>query len=158
MTDQNKISRRAWFRLAKPPAAIPANSSPSRPSVGNQPVGLEPIAHPVNYDGMDMAELPPMREATLSTSEVQQLFDDINALASDILLMQRSPRANRATAGTATTEQLNAARDALLSNTISRVQIRYHWQDTHWIDTLENQGKQFRLVRIAHETKGSANK
>ena len=71
---------------------------------------------------MNLAELPPMREALLSEDQVRQLFSDIEALATDVLLMQRSARAPRATASKATTaEQLRVVQDAILSGTVPRV-------------------------------------
>jgi len=126
--------------------------------MGETSHGLQPIEHPVNHDGMDLTELPPMREAMLSVEQVQQLFADIEALASEILLMQRSPRSQRATsARVSTAEQLRTAKDALLSSTLPRVQIRYHWQAMNWIDTLERRDDGVRLIRIAHGVTAATN-
>jgi len=164
MTDDIKMSRRDWFRLRPrrvEPSTQPeltANESPGEPpiatvhSMGEARNGLQPIAHPENHDGMNMAELPSMREAMLSEDQVRQLFVDIEALATDVLLMQRSARSQRATASRATTaEQLRAVQDTLLSGTIPRVQIRYHWQAANWIDTLERRENGVRLIRITHD-------
>jgi hypothetical protein len=161
MTDGNKISRRDWFRLR--PRRTPSNGAESDDTVidpnrtmGEVPDRLQAIAHPVNHDGMDLSELPPMREAILSEAQVRQLFADIESLASDILLMQRSTRSlrattSRATASKATTaEQLRTAQNSLLSGNVPRVQIRYHWQEANWIDTLEARDDGVRLVRISH--------
>ena len=141
MADGNKMSRRDWFRLrprrpeSDTPIDVTASETSSEPpiasehSMGEAPHGLQPIAHPENHDGMNLSELPPMREALLSEDQVRQLFSDIEALASDVLLMQRSARSQRATASKATTaEQLRAAQETLLSGTVPRVQVRYHWQ------------------------------
>jgi len=178
MTESNKLSRREWFRLrplrtesddagnldghSANPAGHSANhdgdagnregrsANPGGHSMGGSP-GLRPVGQPVNHDGMDLSELPPMREACLSEEHVRQLFSDIAALASDIRLMQKSPRAQRASALRATTaEQMHMAQDALLSGAIARVQIRYHWQKANWIDTLERREDGVRLIRIAH--------
>ena len=120
--------------------------------MGEAPNGLQPIAHPENHDGMNLSELPPMREALLSEEQVRQLFSDIKVLASDILLMQRSARSQRATASkTTTAEQLRAAQETLLSGTVPRVQIRYQWQAANWIDTLERRDNGVRLIRITHD-------
>lgn len=120
-------------------------------AIGKGSSGLKPIADPVNHDGMDLSELPPVREAELSIEQVEQLFADIEAMASNILLMQRSSRSQRADASRVTTHwQFVCAKGSLLSGSVPRVQIRYLWQDTHWIDTLENRGCSFRLVRVAH--------
>lgn len=121
--------------------------------MGETPNGLQAIAHPVNHDGMDLAELPPMREALLSEEQVRQLFSDIESVASDILLMQRSARSQRAAASKVTTEeQLRLAQATLLSGDAPRVQIRYHWQEANWIDTLERRDDGVRLIRITHNT------
>lgn len=144
MSDSPKLSRRDWFRLRRAKPAIGA-------SVGEQARGLKPIAHPENHDGMDLSQLPPMREAVLTPGDVEQLFADIEQLASDVLLMQRSTRAARAVASRAeTSERLGAAKRGLLSGELPRLQLRYQWQDTAWIDTLETRPDGFRLIRIAH--------
>jgi hypothetical protein len=160
MLDSDKISRRDWFRLRPrrsdpSESVITAQATPCDPgpTVGETPNALRPIAHPQNHHGMNLADLPPMREALLTEEQVRQLFYDIETLASDILLMQRSSRSQRATApgATATTaEQLRAAQELLVLGTVSRVQIRYHWQSAHWIDTLERRETGVRLIRIAH--------
>ena len=150
MSDAKKMSRRDWFRLARRSNTDGANPSADN-SMGDRADGLEPIDRPVNHDGMDLSQLPPMREATLTAEQVKQLFADIEALASDILLMQRSVRSSRATALRATTvDQLHSAKDAILRGTIPRLQIRYHWEAANWIDTLQSDGGEFRLIRIQH--------
>lgn len=175
MSDGNKMSRRDWFRLrsrraqaenkptvtaaaAQPDAEQRETTASTDHAMGETPNGLQPIAHPENHDGMDLAKLPPMREAVLTEEQVLQLFSDIEALGTDILLMQRSARSQRATPTKATSaEQLRAAQESLLAGAVPRVQIRYQWQETHWIDTLQRGTDGVRLVRIAHssETAGS---
>lgn len=159
---ESKMSRRAWFRLRPPtPAAPPAAEPPVAPvakpirdpTVGQQTIGLAPIEQPPNHDGMDLSKLPPMREAVLSPEQVSELFSDIEELGTDVLLMQRRSSAarDRATASlTNTANQLEIARTSLLSGKIPRVQIRYRWQDSLWIDTLEAKPDGFRIIRIAH--------
>ncbi len=164
MADGNKMSRRDWFQLrprrveSDTPIDVATSEAPSEPPIatkhfmGEAPNGLQPIAHPENHDGMNLSELPPMREALLSEEQVRQLFSDIEALASDVFLMQRSARSQRATASVATTvEQLRTAQESLLSGTVPRVQIRYHWQAANWIDTLERREDGVRLIRITHD-------
>ena len=151
MTDSSKLTRRDWFRLRRPTPQtnVAANAQP--PKMGQKTAGLKPIPDPVNHDGMDLSELPPMREAMLTREEVNQLFDDIETQGSDILLMQRVTRTGQATAARAkTSEQLTLAKESLLSASVPRVQIRYRWQDSAWIDTLESKPDGFRLVRINH--------
>ncbi|MBL9082678.1 MAG: hypothetical protein JNK76_12770 [Planctomycetales bacterium] len=141
------ITRRDWFRLS-------AKSKTDGRRIGQQSPGLQAIPQPVNHDGIDLSELPPMREALLSPEQIRELFADIETHAVDILLMQRSPGAARASASRATTTgQLAAARDSLLAGTVPRIQLRYRWDNTDWIDTLENRDTEFRLVRIAHRAR-----
>ena len=47
-------------------------------------------------------------------------------------------------------EQLELAHDAILDGSVGKIQIRYRWQDSLWIDTLERKDDVFRLVRIVH--------
>lgn len=159
MAEGKKMSRRDWFRLSpsRPESEALEGNAPSKtgsaaaPSMGASPHGLQTIPHPENHDGMDLAELPPMREALLTEEQVRQLFADIETLATDVLLMQRLAGSARALSAVASTaEQLRTACQSLLSGTIPRVQIRYHWQAVHWIDTLECHDAGIRLVRIAH--------
>ena len=158
MSDSTRVSRRAWFRL-RPPEPIrepqqtpePLPSGERAAAVGQTAVGLSEVAHPPNHDGMDLSELPPMREALLSAEQVSELFSDIEQLGTDILLMQRSSREARANvANTDTSRNLQIAKTAILSGTIARIQIRYRWQDTLWIDTLESKPEGYRIIRIAH--------
>ena len=161
MADSTKMSRREWFRLRLPEPEAEPQSTPPPPSakecstaIGQSAVGLSDVVHPPNHDGMDLSELPPMREALLSAEQVEQLFSDIDQLGADILLMQRSSRAGRANVSSAdTTRNLQIAKTSLLSGTISRIQIRYRWQDTLWIDTLESKPEGYRIIRIAHVSK-----
>jgi len=166
MTDPAKLSRRDWFRLqlARPesestqPVSLQTDSQTKQrdATMGQSKAGLRSIAHPENHDGLDLSQLPPMREALLSTAQIEQLFADIDAMASDILLMQRSSRAARATATQATSsDNLDSAKSALLSGHITRLQIRYRWDDTAWIDTLETKPEGTRLIRIAHHDRAS---
>ncbi len=152
MKDDKAMSRRDWFRLSKTqPKAIPSTQSQAD-SMGESPHGMRQIEDPVNHDGMDLSELPPMREALLSEEDVSQLFSDIATFGSQILLMQRTKGSSRATTSQATTaEQLTAARDSLLSGELPRLQIRYHWQEKNWIDTLQRREAAYYLVRIAHD-------
>jgi hypothetical protein len=163
MSDSHRMSRRDWFRLlpqrseTATPATGPAISPEAAvaPAMGTAPHGLQAIPHPQNHDGMNLADLPPLREAVLSEEQVRQLFADIEAFASEILLMQRLAGSARATpSATSATEQLGTAQQRLLAGAIARVQIRYRWDDSHWIDTLERRDSGIRLVRIAHDPAG----
>ena len=147
MSDSTKISRREWFRLRVPHQnkLLSDSKTPAESEV------LKAIEHPPNHDGLDLSELPPMREAILSADQVHSLFTDIEKLATDVLLMQRSSNAPRASVSRADTKsQLEFAKTTLLTGKVQKLQIRYRWQDSLWIDTLATQPQGFRLVRIAH--------
>ena len=149
MSDQQKLTRRDWFRLRKPASETNALGADQYPA---SQAALTPIEHPPNHDGMNLADLPPMREATLDANQVQALFSDIAQLGSEIMLMQRSDNARRASASQPNcTEKVELAKTALLSGTVNRVQIRYRWKDSLWIDTLSCQPDGYHIVRIAHQ-------
>lgn len=158
MAESAKLSRRDWFRLRVPhqnrmldKKGEPHSGDSAEKTIQSNSAGLKPIEHPPNHDGLDLSELPPMREATLSVEEVNALFDDIAQLGSDVLLMQRMTGAQRADASKADTKtKLDVAKSSLLSGKISRLQVRYHWQDQQWIDTLKREIDGFHIVRIAH--------
>lgn len=158
MSESHRMSRRDWFRLRPRSAATEAADTRASdrqdatvPLIGTQSHGLQAIPHPQNHDGMNLADLPPMREAFLCEEQVRQLFADIEAFASEILLMQRLACSVRASASAmSAAEQLGTAQQSLLAGAISRVQIRYRWDDSQWIDTLERRDSGIRLVRIAH--------
>jgi hypothetical protein len=152
MSDPTQLTRREWFRLRPRPTRIAAESRSEKHSMGQSQESLQPIPQPVNHDGLDLSELPPMREAKLSAEEIRQLFADIEELGANIMLMRRTSQSPRAAAAPASSSaDLNAARDALITGQVSRLQIRYRWQDADWIDTLEAREEEFRLVRIAHQ-------
>jgi len=148
MSESKNISRRDWFRL---------KVKRENRTLGNEPAQkqtdtLQPIEHPPNHDGLDLNELPPMRQADLSQEQVEALFGDIGGLATDVQLMQRATKSSRATAQNAdTTKQLELAKTALLTGHVPRVQIRYRWKDSLWIDTLAAEQGSFKLIRIAHQ-------
>lgn len=150
-----KLSRRDWFRLRGP--NVTQTTQQSSQEIRSQRA-LQPIEHPPNHDGMDLSELPPMREALLSDIQIDDLFSDIAQFASHILLMQRSVNPVRAStksaparASQATGEQMELARSSLLSGKLKRLQIRYCWQDALWIDTLTARDEGYHLVRITHQ-------
>ena len=130
MSENTRMSRRDWFRLRpqSPEAKTPSESTSAvdhKPVMGQSQKALQPVAYPENHGGVNLTELPPMCEGLLSEEQVRQLFSDIELLASEVLLMQRLPNAQRAsTPGLSTPEQLRAAQINLLSGPIPRVQIR----------------------------------
>ncbi|QDU82341.1 hypothetical protein Pla110_40960 [Polystyrenella longa] len=159
MTDSPQMSRREWFRLCLPKEKTPQATSPPTPiapsdeNMGHDTHALREVPPPVNHDGMDLSELPPMREAILDAPQVSQLFADLGAFASDIQLIQRTSATARPSLAKATSvEQLKLALQSLLQQQVQRLQVRYQWQNFHWIDTLESKPEGYRLVRIRHQS------
>lgn len=62
MSESPKLSRREWFRLGQPHQNVLLEDGAQT----TQQEVLKPVEHPPNHDGMNLAELPPMREALLS--------------------------------------------------------------------------------------------
>jgi hypothetical protein len=151
MSDPTQLTRRDWFRLRSRKESVATDNRPEKHSMGQSQESLQPIANPDNHDGLDLSELPPMREAMLSAEQIRQLFTDIEELADNILLMQRTAQSPRAAVAHSTSSvNLVAARDAILTGQVPRLQIRYRWQNADWIDTLETRESEYRLVRITH--------
>ncbi len=162
MSENVRMSRRDWFRLRPPQPVVetPTTSTSTedcKPVIGQSQASLQPVAFPENHGRVNLTELSPMCEGVLSVEQVRQLFSDIESLASKVLLMQRSPNAQRATTpGFSTPEQLRSAETTLLSGATPRIQIRYHWESVNWIDTLESRADGIRLVRIKHTPPSAA--
>lgn len=156
MPENTRMSRRDWFRLSptRDDMKTPVINAPAptrEPIIGHGQEALRPVTVPENHGGINLSELPPMRESQLTKEQVQQLFSDIDLLASDVLLMQRLPNAQRTSANAvASADQLKTTMISLVAGTIARVQIRYRWEESNWIDTLERSDNGFRLVRIQH--------
>jgi hypothetical protein len=139
---QPLMSRRDWFRLRSP-----ASPAANQPRLGAEPpAGLQSIEEPVNHGGVDLSSLPPMHEATLDAQEVAALFEDLASCATAVQLIARSAAGN----APGHSAQLDSACKRLLSGNVQKLQIRYQWQNAHWIDTLQQQTDGFRLVRIRH--------
>lgn len=169
--NDKQFSRRDWFRLRTKATSTSSDlaqsdkhflghetatgnhrSDPGLPETSRQ---LTEIELPPNHDGMDLNQLPPMREALLGIEQIAALFSDIAEFAAEIQLMQRKTGQGRAVgANVSTSRQLQAAKSALLEGQVPRIQIRYRWQNALWIDTLTRKERQFQLVRIRHETVG----
>ena len=146
MSDTPNLSRRDWFRLRLPHQDQWLGETPAP----KQAAGLQAIEHPPNYDGMNLDELPPLREAMLSDAEVVCLLDDIKKYGSDIQLMQKRSAQN-SRADVAPSSDMTTAKEMFLNRTVNRLQIRYRWQQSLWIDTLARQESATRLVRVAHD-------
>lgn len=153
MSDAPELSRRDWFRLRLPHQTPPAVATPALGENANadSPGELKAIEHPPNHDGMDLRDLPPLREAMLGVGDVKSLLKDIQTHGADVQLMQKRAAPN-ARANVDASSSLNAAGELFLSGTVKRLQIRYRWQNALWIDTLAQQPDGIRLVRVSHQS------
>ena len=87
-----KTSRREWFRLRHSPQAhFMGNGDGSDDLADDRSAAnrLQSVESPPNYDGMNLDDLPPVREALLSAQDLDALFDDILRYGSDVQLLQR---------------------------------------------------------------------
>jgi hypothetical protein len=141
-SQQPQMSRRDWFRLR-----VPASQPSPQPKLGDQQqTGLQPLDEPVNHGQVDLASLPPMHEAVLDAKDVALLFTDIKQHAKEVTLIARNARSSKPDQA----EKLAVACEQLLTGKVSKLQIRYHWTNARWIDTLQHVPGGFRLVRIQH--------
>ncbi len=144
---QPLLSRRDWFRLRSPALKPATGPSTSQQRLGTEPpAGFQSIDEPVNHGGVDLSSLPPMHEATLNAQEVAALLDDLEQFATAVQLIARRDGGDAPDHSA----QLGSAGKQLLSGNVQKLQIRYQWQNAHWIDTLQKQPGGFRLVRIRH--------
>ena len=139
MSSKDQLTRRDWFRLRL--------SKPNHDRLGaDQQSGMKPVAELPNHDGLDLSELPPVHEALLAADQVRGLFSDLEHCATNVQLLVRGASADSADLGT----YLRLTCDQLLSGKITKLQVRYEWQDARWIDTLEHKAQGTRIVRIRH--------
>ena len=152
MSDSPKLTRRDWFRLSKPTRdnlmGDECTLNASSAEVGN---GLQAIEHPPNHDGMNLEDLPPLREAMLTEADVAALFDDIRTHGTEVQLMQKRGARN-SHASVNSDSSLQVAKRLFLSGEVQRLQVRYRWNALLWIDTLVRQAAGTRLVRVSHQT------
>lgn len=154
-----QLSRRDWFRLARPNQPTSTNTETRAASIlgsdtNNLSTGstarpaaeLRSVSEPDRYEGTESLELPPLCEADLGPDDVRILIADISRHATDIRLIARTTQ----NAAADQAELLDSAVDRLLQQQLRRLQIRYTWQGQQWIDTLTETGGGIRLVRIGH--------
>lgn len=92
-------------------------------------------------------ELAPLHNATVDRATVNQLFDDIAECTQLIEIMAKQGGQKRVREGESFT--LTTAREALLSNSLVAVQIRYVFNGEQWWDTIMAMPDgAFRIVRI----------
>jgi hypothetical protein len=91
-------------------------------------------------------ELPPVHQASLAWSVVDELFDDLAALAQHVEVRLKLVGRARAEAGTT---DLAGARRALVDGSAIGAQIRYVHAGQPWCDTLVREAEGLRLIRMA---------
>jgi hypothetical protein len=91
-------------------------------------------------------DLPPLQAACLGWPLVDELFDDIAALAAHVQVRLKLAAERHAEPGAT---DLATARRALRDGTAAGAQIRYVHAGKAWCDTLVREAHGLRLVRIA---------
>ncbi|MBX3421331.1 MAG: hypothetical protein KF752_07215 [Pirellulaceae bacterium] len=152
---QPQLSRRDWFRLrlsdSDSEPAITVDSDSDRQGIASSRHGLQPLEQPPNHDGMDLSQLPPISQALINGQELEDLFNDIPSLATNVTLLAPGLLSDTSSEHrTASPQHLQLALAGLLGGQLQRLQIRYTWQSAHWIDTLETKPDGYRLIRICH--------
>ncbi len=89
-------------------------------------------------------QLPELRVADLEEAGIDKLFEDLSSAAE---LLEVVVKAGATTRCAGTVRSLDAARDALRSEDVRGVQLRYRFDGRVWCDTLMRAGRGARLVR-----------
>jgi len=95
-----------------------------------------------------LPKLPDLNDARLDWTEVEALLRDIASLTRILEIVPRF--AARGFVGETPAISLDQARELLAQGAVRGVQIRYHYDQAEWWDTLMPVDGQFRLVRIRH--------
>lgn len=92
----------------------------------------------------DGPPMPEMREGQLGTAQVEQLFSDLASCTQVLAILEKGGQQDHAKSNNT---DLSAARDRFLNREILAVQIRYHYDNAVWIDTLLHSPTGIRAVR-----------
>lgn len=105
----------------------------------------------VKMQAMDEEQdkLPEMSDAVLDDEQLAALFRDLRQFVEvDEIILKTGP-------GRADDQQqptLNEAESLLAERLVRGVQIRYRYDDAHWMDTLMPVAEGVRIVRIRHDS------
>lgn len=99
-------------------------------------------------------KLPDLNMTLLDGAQVEQLFRDIEACTRITEIIPKF--ALRGYVPDTASVTLAHARELIATRAIRGLQLRYHYEDADWCDTLMLAGDQFRLVRIRHDFSGVA--
>lgn len=95
----------------------------------------------------DTAVGPPMlemREGLLDVAQVEQLFSDLDSCTRILAILEKGGQQAHAKSNNS---NLEAARDRFLNREVLAVQIRYHYDNAEWIDTILHTTAGIRVVR-----------
>lgn len=93
--------------------------------------------------------MPEMREGQLDAAQVEQLFADLASCTQVLAILEKGGQQNHAKTSHS---NLIAARDRFLNREVLAVQIRYHYDNAEWIDTLLHSPTGIRVVRCQQST------
>jgi hypothetical protein len=97
----------------------------------------------------DGPAIPEMREALLDPDKVRELASDLARFTRVFSIQcKTSARSQTPPAGDVSLEQ---ATELLLSRNVQAIQVKYHYEDHEWTDTLMQFPSGVRLVRCRHE-------
>lgn len=149
--NNSNISRRDWFRLGKVQPDEVSQPAVSLNGYGASDQNLQLVATPENHSGSELRQLPPIGEALLDQSQLDQLFLDIRQFGINVQCVQRrTERSAEPMTHEDSLIQLAMVHQQLSSGLLQRAQVRYQWDGQNWIDTLERKSGNYRLVRIGH--------
>lgn len=92
----------------------------------------------------DGPPMPEMREGQLDAAQVEQLFSDLASCTQVLAILEKGSQQNHAKSNNT---DLSVARDRFLNREVLAVQIRYHYDNAVWIDTLLHSPTGIRAVR-----------
>ena len=104
--------------------------------------------HPIEKEAMlRNHQLPELHEGTLDFQELNQYRKDLNDYAK---IQEIIIKNNRLQMTNSKTNDLDSTIELLMCRTVNGIQIRYHWDDLNWCDTLLWKNSSIRLIRICH--------
>jgi hypothetical protein len=96
----------------------------------------------------DQPELPPLREGLLDSETLNNLFEDLRRCTRVLSVL---PKSNVRGMVDVVPVSLEDGRRQFLERRVRGLQIRYHYQDFEWWDTLMWMGDKVKIVRIQHD-------
>ena len=141
MKRSQSVTRRDLFRGLRRPETPAWLGEPSPVRAPAQETLQESLPEQPRSADDEPYQLPPVRQAMLNDTELAALFHDLEHSATDVQLNRQMTASNAPDDRTDSASHLQAAHRALRNGDLSRVQIRYRWQNALWIDTLQRIGR-----------------